>query len=49
MVGGVGSFWPLIHKTKFGMGPGAVLQPPHKRIMTHIYTSGYKPFNMQGI
>lgn len=49
MVGGVGSFWPLIHKTQFGMGPGAVPQPPHRRIMSHIYTSGYKPFNIQGI
>lgn len=40
MVGGVGLFWPLMHTAKFGMGPGAVLLPPHKRIMTHIYTSG---------
>jgi len=55
MVGGVGSFWPLIHETKFAMGPGAVPQPPHKRIMTHIYTlthiytSGHKPINILGI
>lgn len=39
-VGGVGPFWPLMHTTKIGMGPGAVLLPPHKRIMIHIYTSG---------
>lgn len=49
MVGGVGSFWPLIRKTQFGAGSGAVLQPPHERIMTHIYTSGYKSFNVQGM